>query len=204
MENEIIVGVKKNKNLKLFINICTIIGTLLLIFFIYYGIKNGIFSSEEKLSEFLSKVGIWGPIIFIVIQIVQVVIPIIPGGVSCVVGVLVFGPFFGFIYNYVSIIAGSIIVFLISKKYGMPLLRKMFKKELIEKYINWLDKGKKFDKLFAIAIFMPVAPDDFLCYLAGLTKMSLKKYTIILILCKPASILAYSLGLAYLTSFLLK
>lgn len=86
----------------------------------------------------------------------------------------------------------------------MPLLRKMFKKELIEKYINWLDKGKKFDKLFAIAIFMPVAPDDFLCYLAGLTKMSLKKYTIILILCKPASILAYSLGLAYLTSFLLK
>ena len=204
MENEIIVGVKKNKNLKLFINICTIIGTLLLIFFIYYGIIFGIFSSEEKLSEFLSKVGIWGPIIFIVIQIVQVVIPIIPGGVSCVVGVLVFGPFFGFIYNYVSIIAGSIIVFLISKKYGMPLLRKMFKKELIEKYVNWLDKGKKFDKLFAIAIFMPVAPDDFLCYLAGLTKMSLKKYTIILILCKPASILAYSLGLAYLTSFLLK
>jgi len=51
---------------------------------------------------------------------------------------------------------------------------------------------------------MPVAHDDFLCYLAGITKMSLKKFTLILVVCKPATILAYSLSLSYITSLVIK
>ena len=39
------------------------------------------------------------------------------------------------------------------------------------------------------------APDDLLCYIAGLTKMTLKKFTAIILLGKPGSILLYSLGL---------
>ena len=33
----------------------------------------------------------------------------------------------------------------------------------------------KFDTFFMLAIFLPCAPDDLLCMLAGLTHMSLKK-----------------------------
>lgn len=201
---DIQINIKKDNRLKLFIKIATIIGTILLCVFMYYGIKSGIFTSEEKLVNFLNVLGIWGPILFIIIQIIQVVIPIIPGGVSCAVGVLVFGPYLGFIYNYFSIVIGSIIAFLIAKKYGLPLINRMFDKKLIDKYIGWLDKGNKFEKLFAIAILLPVAPDDFLCYLAGITKMTLKKFTIILLLCKPATILAYSMGLVFLSSFFIK
>lgn len=201
---DIQINIKKDNKLKIFMKISTIIGTILLCAFVYYGIKSEIFTSQEKLTEFLSSIGIWGPIIFIIIQIIQVVIPIIPGGVSCAVGVLVFGPYCGFIYNYFSIVLGSIIAFLIAKKYGLPLINRMFNKKLIDKYIGWLDKGNKFEKLFALAIFLPVAPDDFLCYLAGLTKMTLKKFTIILLICKPATILAYSMGLVFLSSFFLK
>ena len=64
-----------------------------------------------------------------------------------------------------------------------------------EKYIGWLEKGKAFDKAFAVAIFLPVAPDDLLCYIAGLTPMSLKKFAAIIFLGKPGSIFLYSLGL---------
>lgn len=201
---DIQVNIKRDNKLKIFMHISTVIGTILLCAFVYYGIKSEIFTSQEKLVEFLNVIGVWGPILFIVIQIIQVVIPIIPGGVSCAVGVLVFGPYMGFVYNYVSIVIGSIIAFLISKKYGLPLIKKMFDKKLIDKYIGWLDKGSKFEKLFTIAILLPVAPDDFLCYLAGITKMTLKKFTIILLICKPATILAYSMGLAFLASFFLK
>lgn len=194
---------KKNK-FKIFINILTILGTILLILFIVYGIESKIFTSPDALKIFLERLGILGPIIFIIIQIVQVVIPVIPGGISTAVGVLVFGPVYGFIYNYFSIVLGSIIVFLISKKYGMKVIKKIFKQETIDKYIGWLDKKDTFDKLFAFAIFMPVAPDDFLCYLAGITKMSLKRFTLILIVCKPATILAYSLSLSYITKIVIK
>lgn len=193
----------RENQFKILIQCLTILGTIAFIVFIVYGIKQRIFTSPEALKVFLEKVGIFGPIFFILVQIIQVIIPIIPGGISTAVGVLVFGPVAGFIYNYFSIVLGSILVFLLSKKYGMTIIRKLFKKETIDKYIGWLDQGSKFDKFFAFAIFMPIAPDDFLCYLAGVTKMSLKKFTIILILCKPASILAYSLSLSYITQIVM-
>ena len=60
--------------------------------------------------------------------------------------------------------------------------------------MHWAE-NKKFTTLFAIAILLPVAPDDFLCYLAGTTKMPLWKFTTIILLCKPATLLVYSFGL---------
>ncbi|MDD3304043.1 MAG: TVP38/TMEM64 family protein [Clostridia bacterium] len=201
---DIQVNVKKDNSLKIVMQISTVIGTILLCVFLYYAINSQIFTSQEKLSEFLKMIGVWGPVLFLVIQIIQVIIPIIPGGVSCAVGVLVFGPFWGFIYNYISIVLGSILVFMISKKYGMPLIKKMFKQKTIDKYIGWLDKGTKFEKFFAIAILLPISPDDFLCYLAGITKMTIKKFVAILVICKPITILAYSMSLVFLSSFFLK
>ncbi len=185
-----------NKNyIKTFMNISTIVGTILICIFFYYALRADLFSSEENLKAFLTECGIFAPIFFIFLQIVQVIIPLIPGGVSIGVGVIIFGPVWGFIYNYVGIVIGSIIVFFIARKYGMPFIKKMFKKELIDKYIGWLNKGKKFEKLFAAAIFFPVSPDDFLCYLAGVTDISAKKYIAIIVLLKPFTIALYSVFL---------
>lgn len=157
--------------------------------------KTGVFSSQEKLRDFIADFGVAGGLMFVFIQIVQVVIPIIPGGVSCLAGVILFGAGLGFIYNYVGICIGSVIAFLIARAYGKPLLEKMFEPKLIEKYESWTQTQNRFAKLFALAIFLPVAPDDFLCYLAGTTNMSLKMFTVIILLGKPCSIAAYSLGL---------
>ena len=54
------------------------------------------------------------------------------------------------------------------------------------------------NRLFALAIFFPVAPDDFLCYLAGTTSMTWRRFTTIILLGKPLSIALYSLGLTVL------
>ena len=157
--------------------------------------KMGIFSSQDKLRTFIAGFGVGGGLVFVLIQIIQVVIPIIPGGISCLAGVILFGGGMGFVYNYVGICIGSVFAFLIAKAYGKPLLKKMFQPGLLEKYENWTQKQNRFAKLFALAIFFPVAPDDFLCYLAGTTNMSLKLFTAIILLGKPCSIALYSLGL---------
>ena len=194
---------EENKNnLKIIMNISTIIGTIFVCIFFYYAIKADLFSSEENLKTFLNSCGVFAPIFFVFLQIVQVIIPLIPGGISTGVGVIIFGPLWGFIYNYVGIVIGSIIVFFIARKYGMPLIKKMFKKELIDKYIGWLNKGKKFEKLFAAAIFLPVAPDDFLCYLAGVTDIITKKYIAIIVLLKPFTIALYSLFLVEISKII--
>jgi uncharacterized membrane protein YdjX (TVP38/TMEM64 family) len=137
----------------------------------------------------------FAPLAFIILQIVQVVIPIMPGGISCLVGVLMFGAWKGFLYNYIGICIGSVIAFLLARKCGMPLIRQLFSEKTIDKYLKWTDENHRFTKLFAIAIFLPAAPDDFLCFLAGTTKMSLKVFTCIILLGKPGAIAMYSLGL---------
>ena len=55
----------------------------------------------------------------------------------------------------------------------------------------------KFHKWFAVCIFLPFAPDDLLCYLAGLTRMSYRKFMLIILLGKPFGVTMYSLALYY-------
>lgn len=186
----------------------TILGFLAAIIFICICFQKQIFTSPESLQTYLMQFHLWAPLIFMTIQIIQVVFPIIPGGLICVAGVICFGPFWGFIYNYISICIGSCINFLLIRKYGKPLLIQLSSQKVYEKYIGWLDTKQHFDKLFALAIFFPVAPDDFLCMLAGLTKMTFKKFVFIITLCKPCSIFLYSMGfstiLTQLTAFFAK
>ena len=99
-------------------------------------------------------------------------------------------------------VAGSVISFLLVRKYGKKLILKLISEDHYNKYIGWLDKGTAFDKAFAAAIFFPVAPDDLLCDIAGLTKMTLRKFTLIIILGKPGSIFLYSLGLTSITQLI--
>ena len=88
---------------------------------------------------------------------------------------------------------GSIIVFGISRLIGRDLLVARFSQRTIERYGKWLDHPK-FTKYFAIAIAAPLAPDDALCYLAGLTQMRWRTYLLIIFLCKPWGVLLYTTG----------
>lgn len=191
---------EEHKNQPNYISIVTAITTAATILiagiFIIYGLKNGIFESQQSLEAFIGKAGIFGPLIFIFIQAIQVVIPILPGFVTCIAGAVVFGPLEGFIYSYTGMCIGSMMAFYISRKYGTAFVKKLVKPQTYDKYILWLEKGKKFDILFLLAIFLPAAPDDVLCFIAGLTRMTWKKFTVIILLGKPFVIALYSLATA--------
>ena len=111
---------RRNKTISRLIHAGTILGLLLAIGFAVYGFSAGIFTSEESLEQFISDSGVTAPLVFILIQIIQVVVPIIPGGVSCLASVVLFGPLPGFVYSYVGICIGSIIGFFLGRFYGKP------------------------------------------------------------------------------------
>ena len=173
-----------------------------LVVFAIYGMRQGLFTDRSRMEALVAKGGIFCPLLFVAIQIVQVVIPIIPGGITCAVGVVLFGAWYGLLYNYIGIVIGSFINFYLARRYGKCFVQAFVKEETYEKYAGWLEKGKKFDRFFALAIFFPCAPDDFLCLLAGLTRMSWKRFGTIILLGKPASIAMYSLALVYAGSWL--
>lgn len=155
----------------------------------------GLFTDTEKLQVLLEKSGILAPLLFVIVQAVQVVIPIMPGAIGCVFGVAFFGAFWGFVFNYIGICIGSVCAFLLARKYGMMFVQNMTGSKFYNKYQHFLEKENQFEKMFALLIFLPVAPDDFLCYLAGVSRMRLTRFTTIILLGKPTAILMYSMGL---------
>lgn len=164
--------------------------------------QNDLFTSEQQLQSLIEQAGIFAPIVFIIIQVVQVVFPVFPGGVSCVIGVAVFGPLYGFIYNYIGVLIGSSINFLLAKRYGKSFILKIISEETYNKYEHWLYQGKKVEWMFGMAILFPCAPDDIICLLAGLTPMSFNKFLAIMVFGKPASLLGYSIGLPVVMNFI--
>lgn len=182
---------KNSNNLKMVFKIVTIIVTILLVMFVIYGLKIGIFQDKEILINYIKRFGIFAPLFFIAFQAFQVIFPVIPGGASCLAGVLAFGSVFGFIYNYIGLVLGSICAFYLSKNYGKSLVLKLFKKETVDKYIGYINTNQ-FNKLFFLGIFLPGLPDDLLCYVAGLSKMSYRMFIVIILLGKPLALIMYS------------
>lgn len=187
-----------------FMHVLPMVGFAFCVVLGIWGVHSGVLTSQEAMQELIAGVGIWAPIIFLTFQAVQVVVPILPGSIGCLVGVIVFGPIWGFVYNYVGICIGSMLAFAVAKMYGRPLLPKLFRQSTIDKYDRWMTEKGRFDFWFAVAIFLPVAPDDFLCYLAGTTKMRAEVFLAVILLGKPLSIAAYSMGLNVIFRFLIQ
>ncbi len=158
------------------------------------------FQSMEAFRAFIASLGIWGPIVFFIIQTVQVIIAFIPGMVTCMAGALMFGFWEGFFLNYISICLGSTMAFMLARRYGIPIIEMFVSPEHIAKYKHYLNH-KNFRRFFIISIIIPGMPDDTLSYLAGLSDMTLKEIVLTMILGKPWVLLLYSLvgnGIVYL------
>lgn len=177
------------------IQVFSVIGFAACVFLTIWGWKTGVLTSQEQMQALVTRCGTAGILLFVLFQAVQVVVPVLPGGLGCLAGVLLFGPVWGFVYNYVGICVGSLAAFAVARSCGKPLLSMLFSEKQIAKYSSWAEERNRFARLFALAIFLPVAPDDFLCYLAGTTDMSWRRYTAIILLGKPFAIALYSLGL---------
>lgn len=137
-------------------------------------------SNREQMVAAVDSLGVFGPLLYIILQIIQTVVAPIPGQVVGSIGGFLFGPW-GILWTTIGSSIGAYIVFKISKRFGRPLLEKIFKKSIIQKFEFILDaKGASF-VLFAIFL-LPGLPDDLVCYLAGLTNVPIRRLMVLLIL----------------------
>ncbi|WP_284779435.1 TVP38/TMEM64 family protein [Aerococcus urinae] len=182
-------------------NLVGILGVILTIWLIYAAYQRGLFSSQENLEAFLRGFGGWAPWLFILIQIIQTVIPVIPGGLTCPAGAAIFGVWYGFLLNFIGIMIGSVIDFWLARRYGRHLVMALIGPKSYNKYIHYLNT-KAFDRVFIFGMFFPVSPADALCLLAGLSNMSFKRFFLFLSLGKPFTLFIYTYGLLYLSSWI--
>ncbi len=188
---------QKAVRLRNILTISLILLTLLSGVFILRGYLEGRFDSAESLQQYIGSFGPLGPLVLTIVQAIQVVVPVLPGFLGCIVGAAMFGPWGGFWCNYIGISAGSIVSFWLARRFGLELVRQMIPEKKYQVWTKWVNEKKSYTVVLFLAILLPLAPDDILCYLSGLTGMPAKRFTWIILLGKPWCILAYSLFFSY-------
>ncbi len=142
-----------------------------------------IFSSTEEMRAFVESFGAAAPVIFFLLQTLQIIAAPIPGNVMALVGGALFGFWKSFLITVIALVTGSSIAFLLVRLYGRPLVERFVKPETIDKY---LDNGSKKYELFLFLLFLfPFFPDDALCFIAGLTGISYRHFLLIVIIARP-------------------
>lgn len=188
-----------HNHLHKYIRIIPIIGLLFFLVLIIYAYQHGIFRSTTSLQRFIQQFGEYAVVIFILLQIIQVIIPILPGGISSVAGLLMFGNGWGLLYSCIGLIIGEAIGFLLVRYYGVSFVQLILSPKKYQKFDQLLtQKTKDIKKVLCLTMLIPFAPDDLFCLVAGLTKISFKEYIQIVLLLKPWSVGAYSLIMLYL------
>lgn len=152
------------------------------------------FASEpERFRTWVEDRGIWGPIAYMAMVIVQIIIAIIPGEPFEIAAGYAFGAFRGTMLYLAAATAGSLLVFLLVRRYGVGLVEMVFTRERLQS-VRFLKSTPRRDLLFLIVFMLPGTPKDLLCWFAGLTDMRLGVWLVICSLGRIPAAVASTVG----------
>ncbi len=125
-----------------------------------------------KFESYLSRMGIWAPVIFCVFYVVSVVF-FVPASVPSSIGGLIFGQWLGLLLNYVSALIGAMLTLIIVRF----LLRDFAAKLLTMGHFKKLD-DKVGQNGFSVIVYLRLmfVPFGYLNAVSGLSKISFKDF----------------------------
>lgn len=141
----------------------------------------------------LQNLGIWGPVVFILLNIAQVLLAIIPGGPFEVAAGALWGPVWGTIMCDIAMTAGGVITFLFVKKFGIKFIELFTTREKIES-VKFLKANEKSTSLLFLFFLLPGTPKDLMCYVVGLSDIRLGTWILINLIGRLPAILLSALG----------
>lgn len=134
------------------------------------------FTSKNKLINLIRE-SRFDVLVFIGVQITQVVIAFIPGEISGFIGGYLYGPVCGTLYSTIGLTLGSWIAFVLAKFFGKPLIAKAVRKEVFDKFNHFMEhKGLVVSFLLFL---IPGFPKDYLCYIMGASQISITTFLVV-------------------------
>lgn len=129
-----------------------------------------VFQSRDHLRIYVESWGALAPVVFSLIQALQVVIAPVPGELTGAVGGFLFGTLPNILYSTIGLTVGSIMAFLAARIVGLPLVKLAVSDELLEKF-HFLTERR--GALLTLVLFsIPGFPKDMLCYVLGISPMN--------------------------------
>ena len=151
------------------------------------------FSDAQDLIAFLRKFGMYTVPVFIAIQFFQVVILPVPSLITVMAGVFLFGPFLGAVYSSVGIVGGSVCAFYLGRKLGIKAVYRLVGKRNADRVLSFMEGKDVF--LLTVAFLLPFFPDDALCFVAGISSVSQKRFIMIVFITRVTAVFFASYSL---------
>ena len=148
--------------------------------------KNGWFErigSVEELRALIDEAGAFAGIVFFLLQMLTVIVAPIPSNVTMMAGALALGFWPSLLLGVAAIWAGSMIMFLLSRRLGQRAVQGFIDRSVMEKYLPLIEE--KQDMFLFLTLLFPFFPDDMLCILAGLTSIPTGRFAAIMLLARP-------------------
>ncbi|MEG0292354.1 MAG: VTT domain-containing protein [Anaerovoracaceae bacterium] len=151
--------------------------------YIYFFQKDWItdMSSLKNVQTFFEQYKSTTLIIYIVAQVAQIVICIIPGQWLQFAAGYMYGFWLGYLYSIIGALIGSVITYYLAKVLGRDAIHLLFGEEKINNLIKRLNSKKGVVLVFLIFL-IPGIPKDLCNYAAGVSDMKLKPFLIVSLL----------------------
>ena len=174
---------------KIIIGALTIVCLAVFVVGLYFILKHFGITSVEGIRAIVEKCGVWGWLVFLLLQIaVTSLLCFIPATsmTFIVVSVILFGALKGFAISASGVILSSFSMFLIGRFGSEKIAKKIVGEQSLKKAQDLIDfKSKIFLPLMFI---FPAFPDDALCMVAGMTKMRWWYFLIVVIICRTIGV----------------
>jgi uncharacterized membrane protein YdjX (TVP38/TMEM64 family) len=126
--------------------------------------------NKERIRAVIGRAGSWGPLLFIAVQAVQVILMVWPVPME-IAGGFLFGMPLGLLYSTLGLTLGSLLAFMLARWLEKRLVARIVSPDRLKRFRELM---KREGSLTAFMIFLvPGIPKDFLCYVLGLTRMHL-------------------------------
>ena len=144
--------------------------------------------SVDALEMWMARLGIWAPIVFILLYTVATV-GMVPGSIFDLTGGALFGPYFGSLLDFTGGILGAALAFLIARYLARDWVERRAGPRLQEVMRNVDAEGWKF---VAFLRLVPVFPYNVMNYLLGLTRIPFHHYVLATAVFMAPSTIAYT------------
>lgn len=181
----------------------TYVVIIFVLLFLIYGYTQQWFKSPETLYNYFNQLGIFGVILSFLLLVGNTIFPIIPGGLPALALFMLNEQILGFILVMIATVLGSVISFLLVKKYGEIFVKAFISDKVYDSLVKKIYDEKTATKLAIIAFLIPGMPDDATVMICGLTDMRLRRMILLCLLFKPIPTFLYLYGISSLFQWIL-
>lgn len=161
---------KRKKILRIIILSSLIILCLLLTWFVIIPFIRELSTDEGRIfiQQKVESFGVFAPLLFILLEITQIILALIPGGPVEMIGGVLFGAIWGLILCEIGIFLATVVIYNLVKRFGRPLVNAFVSEEKFKKF-KFLNDEKKLELIVFVILMIPGTPKDVITYMTSLT-----------------------------------